>query len=405
MSRAAVPEFIVPGALALFLGLTGCSERAADEVETFEAARDSFRITLVSKGQLQAAESTPIMPPPGNRAPRTIRWLAPNFSWVEQGEVVAQFDISDAERQANTAGLEIDKVDLEVVGKQRELDRLLAELGNELELVDIEKLMADQFAVENELAYSRFEIIDAMRDKALLTYKSGHLEGKKDNYSDRQGAEVAVLSAQRATQESKLQEQQTMLDNRAVFAPHDGYFVIEETWWGQRVDVGSTVYSGNKFASIPNLNDMEAQIFVLESEAVGLAVGQPVDIVMDAFPDRPLTGSIKTISATAAPIERDNPVKYFSVTVSLDQADPEWITPGGIVTASIRISEVEATIAIPNQSLFREDEKDWVLLKQGKELIRHQVELGLRGPNRSEVVDGLQPGDRIALFPPAEIAL
>ena len=77
-----------------------------------------------------------------------------------------------------------------------------------------------------------------MRDQALLDYKSEHLEGKKGTYSDRQEAEVAVLEAQRSTQESKFQEQQGLLENQEVLAPHDGFFVIEERWYGQRIDVG-----------------------------------------------------------------------------------------------------------------------------------------------------------------------
>ena len=44
--------------------------------------------------------------PPGNRAPRTIEWLAPNFSWVSEGDVVARFDVSGAEREADAAGAE-----------------------------------------------------------------------------------------------------------------------------------------------------------------------------------------------------------------------------------------------------------------------------------------------------------
>jgi multidrug efflux pump subunit AcrA (membrane-fusion protein) len=380
--------------------LSACSGGGASDVETFTVQPEAFTISLVTKGELKAARSTPIMPPPGSRAPRTIRWLAPNFSWVRQGEVVANFDVSAAEREASASGLEINKVDLQVMGKQRELERQLAELGNDLELVDIEKIMADQFTVDNELAYSRFEIIDAMRDKALLDYRSGHLEGKKDSYSDRQGAEVAVLSAQRSTQESMLEEQQTMLDNREVRAPHDGYFVIEERWDGQRMDVGSTVFAGSKFASIPNLADMEAELQVLETEAVGLAPGQKAQIVIDAFPDQPLTGTLRSVSATAAPIERDSPVKYFTVTVGLDQADPEWITPGAIVSAVILIDRVDEAIAVPNQSLYRKDDSDWVMIRRGDRLERRDVQLGLRGPNRSQVVAGLNPGDEVALFLP-----
>jgi len=382
--------------------ISACGVRDGVDVETLQIESGEFVISLITQGELRAAESTPIMPPPGSRNPRTIQWLAADNSWVKENDVIARFDVTDAERQADSAGIEVDKVDLQVVSKHRELDRLLTELGNQKDLVDIEKLMADEFAIDNELAYSRFEIIDAMRNKELLDYRAGHLEDKKGNYSDRQGAEVAVLQAQRETQESKLQEQHTLLDNRLVRAPHDGYFVLEKNWHGQHSDIGSTVFSGNKFASIPNLQKMEAVLNVLETEAVGLANGQTATVVIDAFPDRPLQGSISSISATAAPIERESPVKYFTVIVTLEQADPDWIKPGAIVSAEIRINQLSDAIAIPNQALFQKDSSNWVLLRQGKKLVHRPVTLGLRGANRSQVVAGLEAGDEIALFPPPQ---
>jgi HlyD family secretion protein len=386
--------------ILLALACVACRPSETSQVELLTIAPGNFIISLITQGELRAAESTPIMPPQGSRNPRTIQWLAADNSWVKAGEVITRFDVSDAERQADVAGLEVDKVDLQVVGKQRELDRLLTELGNQMELVDIEKIMADEFAIENELAYSRFEIIDAMRNKELLDYRSGHLENKKDNYSDRQGAEVAVLEAQRATQESKLQEQNTLLENQLVRAPHDGYFVLEKNWFGLHSDVGSTVFPGSKFASIPNLGKMEAVLNVLETEAVGLATGQSATVVIDAFQDRKLEGTVSSISATASPIERESPVKYFTVVVSLDEADPQWIKPGAIVTAEIRINELNDTIAIPNQALFQKDDSNWVLLNKRGKLEHQTVQLGVRGANRSQVVAGLEPGDEIALFPP-----
>ncbi|HKX55276.1 MAG TPA: efflux RND transporter periplasmic adaptor subunit, partial [Xanthomonadales bacterium] len=368
-------KWVIP---TLCLLLCACGNPDEEEVETLRIKRGEFLIPLQTQGELRAAESTPIMPPQGSRNPRTIQWLAPDNSWVTAGEVVARFDISAAEREASSVGIEVDKVDLQVVGKQRELERLLGELGNQMELVDIEKVMADEFAIDNELAYSRFEIIDAMRNKELLDYRSGHLEDKKDNYSDRQGAEVAVLEAQRATQESKLQEQHTLLETQLVKAPHDGYFVLEKNWFGQHADVGSTVFAGSKFASIPNLQKMEAVLNVLETEAVGLAVGQSAQVIIDAFPERVLNGKLSSISATAAPIERDSPVKYFTVVVTLEEADPEWIKAGSIVRAEIFINQLVDTIVIPNQAVFQKDSNNWVLLQQGNELVQRTVKLGMR---------------------------
>lgn len=380
--------------------LSSCNSDPGIEVETLRVKTDDFVISLVATGELRAAESTAIKPPQGNQEPRTISWMVPNHSAVKQGEVIARFDASEAEQGALRTGIELTKVGIQVTSKQRELERLLSELGNELDIVDLEKIMAEQFSVEDTLAYSRFEIIDAMRDKKLLEYRSGHLEGKKDTYSDRQNAELEVLDAMRATQDIESREHQLQIEHSEVRAPHDGFFVYEKNWWGQPLDVGSSVFPGNSIARIPNLENMEAVLNVLETEAVGLAPGQRVDLVIDAFPDRPLTGLIKTISATAAPIARDVPVKFFTVTVSLNESDPEWITSDAQVSAEIHINRIEDTIAVPNQALFLDEAGDWVLVGNGKDFEKRTVILGLRGANRSQVVAGLETGDEIALYPP-----
>jgi multidrug efflux pump subunit AcrA (membrane-fusion protein) len=387
--------------VTLILLLSACGPGPAEQVETLRVSKEDFDISLLAKGELRAAESTPIKPPPGSTNPRTISWLAPNYSAVRKGQVIARFDVSNAEQEATKTGIELTKVDIQVMAKQRELERLLSELGHELELVDIEKLMAEKFVVEDTLAYSRLEIIDATRNKELLDYRSGHLENKKGDYSEKQNAEIEVLDAVRATQESKNLEHRQQIEQAEVLAPHDGFLVYEKTWWGQQVDIGSTVFPGNKIASIPNLDNMEAVLRVLETEAVGLAEGQKVDLKIDAFPDRPLNGKISSISATAAPINRESPVKYFTVTVALEKADPDWITPEAQVTAVIHINRVEDTIAIPNQALFQDAAGDWVLIRDGNSLERRKVTLGLRDANRSQVTSGLESGDEIALYPPA----
>lgn len=388
-------------ALITCLILIACGQSDADKVETVVVGSGLFEIILRAEGELRAAESTPIKPPLGSRHPRTIEWMVPDNSWVTKGDVVARFDASSARRGTRDVGIELSKVDIQVMAKQRELQRQLGELGNELELVDIEKIMADKFSIDSELAYSRHEIIDAMRDKQLLDYRSGHLEGKKGTYRDREGAEVAVLNAARATQESKYQEHQTQLDNSEIRAPHDGFFVYEKTWFGQKIDVGSTVFPGNKIASIPNLEKMEAVLHVLETESVGIVENQAAVVIIDAFPDRPLSGTISKISATASPIERDSPVKYFKVTISLDKADPDWITPESQVAASIAISRIEDTIFVPNQSIFSDGSGDWVFVRKGGGLEKQEIELGLRGANRSQIISGLEKGTEIALFPPS----
>jgi HlyD family secretion protein len=393
-------RLVLTGCILLFL--MACSPGGKVQVETLRIDESLFVISLLADGELQAKESTSIMPPAGSRKPRTISWLAPNFGAVKKGDLVARFDVSDAERGALESGIELTKVDLQVLTKERELERLLSELGGELNIIDFEKVIAEQFAIEDTLAYSRFEIIDATLDRELLDYRTGHLEDKKDTYNSRQSAEIDVLDAVRATRESESAQHQRLLDHSEVRAPHDGFIVYEKNWWGLQTDVGTTVFPGNKIASIPKLDKIEAKLLVQETEAVGLAAGQKVDLTIDAYPGRPLTGSVSSISATAAPIEKDNPVKYFTVVVSLDQADPQWITPGAQVKAEIHISRIDNTIAIPNQALFQKAGEDWVLTLDGNDFDKRKVTLGIRGANRSQITSGLQSGDEIALYPPEE---
>ena len=388
--------------LTLILALAACGQTSKVGVETVTVGSGLFEITLHADGELQAVEATPIKPPPGSRNPRTIEWLVPDNSWVSKGQIVARFDASLAERGVQDVGIELSKVDIQVLAKQRELERLLGELGNELDLVDIEKVMADEFSFENELAYSRYEIIDAMRDKELLDYRSGHLEGKKDTYRDREGAEEAVLNAARKTQESKYQEHKSLLDNSEVRAPHDGFFVYEKSWFGQKLDVGSTVFPGNKIATIPNLDKMEAVLHVLETEAIGVTEGQFAQVIIDAYPDKPLSGKVSYVSATASPIARDIPVKFFTVTVALNEADPEWIKPESMVSAVIAIDRIENTIFIPNQAIFSDGSGDWVFVRKGRDLVRREIQLGLRGANRSQIVSGLEKDAEVALYMPGE---
>lgn len=386
--------------VSLGLLIAGCDQAGREKVEMVSVGSGLFEINLHADGELRAAESTPIKPPPGSRNPRTIEWMVPDNSWVTRGQKVARFDSTLAERGTQDVGIELSKVDIQMMAKQRELQRLLGELGNELELVDVEKIMAEEFSFDNVLAYSRYEIIDAMRDKELLDYRSSHLEGKKGTYRDRSGAEEAVLMAARETQESQFSEHKLQLDHSEILAPHDGFFVYDKTWFGQKIDVGSTVFPGNKIATIPNLDKMEAELHVLETEAVGIAEGQAAVVTIDAYPGRPLNGTVTNISATATAIARDVPVKFFTVTVALDDADPQWIKPESVVSAVIAVARIGNTIFVPNQAIFSDGSGDWVLVRKGGELVKQEIQLGLRGANRSQIISGLEKNSKIALFPP-----
>ena len=54
------------------LFLAACNGGVDNGVEMLRVSPDEFVISLIAKGELRAAESTPIRPPQGSHDPRTI---------------------------------------------------------------------------------------------------------------------------------------------------------------------------------------------------------------------------------------------------------------------------------------------------------------------------------------------
>ncbi len=385
--------------------LSACGE-SSQEIPTLAISQDDLTITLLADGELKAVSATPIAPGGGGRGGRrggqrqTLAWIAPNHTVVKTGDVVARFDPSGFQREVADAEFELMKLSLNLTDKGRELDEALLELGNQGELVEIERDMADQFNIDNDLLYSRLEMIDNLRDEAFLDAKADHLDKKGDHYETKTEAERAVLSSQQQTQQVKLRRSQEGLDAIEVLAPHDGVLVYEKNWGGQEPRVGQQVFPGAKLATLPDLSKMKAVLYVPEAEATGLTKDLPVTVVLEAYTDRPVSGQITGVSHKAQPRERDNPVKYFTVDVLLDQSDPAWLRPGQRVSAMIEVAKAPGALAVPNQSIFQDDKQTWVYRKTTGGFERQLIEIGLRGPSRSQITSGVNEGDRIALVEP-----
>jgi len=147
---------------------------------------------------------------------------------------------------------------------------------------------------------------------------------------------------------------------------------------------------------------MEAKLHVLESEAIGLAVEQPVDVRLDSAPQRIFAGRIKSIGQLAAPREKDSPVKYFEFIVALTEVDSRLMRSGSAVSARVQVADVESALVVPNQAIYSDVEASWVyVLDRSGKAVRRKVQTGRRSATRTEVVSGLSAGERVALVQPA----
>jgi multidrug efflux pump subunit AcrA (membrane-fusion protein) len=188
-----------------------------------------------------------------------------------------------------------------------------------------------------------------------------------------------------------------------VRAPYDGVLVLKRDFRGDPVRVGDTVWSGQPLADIPNLSEMEAEVFVLEADAGGLAPGKPAEVTLESQPGVVYPAEIRRVDALAKPRLRGSPVQYFAVVLKLARTDPRVMKPGQRVRAVLLLDDRPGALAVPRQAVFEREGKLVVYRRQrgpkgGFEPV--PVELGPSGAGRVVVEKGIAPGDVLALADP-----
>ena len=118
-----------------------------------------------------------------------------------------------------------------------------------------------------------------------------------DVNSSQQTAQAAQF--QLKSSEASLKELRTNLNKTSIYAPASGVVSKLNIEKGERV-VGTAQMSGTEIMRIANLSAMEVQCDVSENDILRVAVGNEVDIEVDAFSGRKFKGRVSEIANTAS---------------------------------------------------------------------------------------------------------
>ena len=396
-----IPSYVVFFLLGVLLLVYGCSKNYSQSVLTMHVTKSDIRFIIPAKGELISARETPINAPMGNFGNLTLAWLKEENSVVKKGDVVARFDGSSHEIQLEKSMIELQKNNLTKSNTERQLEQNQYTIQQQSSVVDEEMAVAERFTVDDLMVYSKNEIIDQMLNKEYLESKRSYLYWRKDFQVDQSTAELELLNLRGQAHEESVSLNNLALDNLEVNAPENGIFIYAKNWRGEKIRPGEAMWPGSKIASIPSLAEMNGKIYVLESEAAGLQSGQSVEMVLDAFPDRPFSGVVESVASIAASRSVNSPIKYFEVQVKISKTDPDFMKPGQKLTAEILVADEKETISVPNQAIFKSGENRWVYQKNGNKFIQKSIEVGIRSLTSTQVLSGLAEGDEIALMKPS----
>jgi len=387
---------------ALFVLITACEEEQTS-VPTYEVSEREFKISVSAFGEIEAAEAQKIASP-GNQ-PMILEWLAPENSIVQAGQVIARFDAQRILKDSRDEELEMLKLQQDMTKNNAIQTQQQKDIESDQTFVKHEFAFVDRFAIDDLRIYSQLEIIDTLQNRDFLEAKDDFLEWKESSIDQQHASESAVLNIRNFGHAAKYDRYQQALSKLEVVAPYSGLLIYEKDRRGEKPSVGQTVFPGRAIANIPNLDNMQARIFVLANDAIDLALEQTVKIRLDAFPGRVFSGKINNVAGFPRSIERGNPVTYYEITVTLDVQDKQLMRPGRKITAQIEVKKPEMTIVVPLQAIHHDEGESYVYLKLDSEFSRSEVISGRKNQYVVEITTGVTTGDVIALSTPESVAV
>ncbi|MGB5491985.1 MAG: efflux RND transporter periplasmic adaptor subunit [Woeseiaceae bacterium] len=393
------PGVVTFFAACLIVAACGSSESTLPSVE---AEINDTEFQVAARGELIASESLPIALPGSIRMAFNIAWMAPEFSEIRAGDVIARFDDVQIRLDKEETSLNVAKSEFKLADTERSGELERTRIDHEALRVDGERDLSETFAAVDPRLFSRNEIIDALSDLEYLEVEAAFLDWQFETFDQRTQAEKNLIRAEQQGELTKLEKQQTALGMMELRSPADGTFVYARTPWGEKLGKGKTVFPGRPIGLLPVRGKVKARLFVPESDAVGLQIGQLVRFRLDSATDREFTARVDTLSPVASPRNRTDPQKFFSVDAIVDEVDADLMRVGSRLRGEVVTGEISGGIVIPAQAVYGEAGNTYVFVENGRSSERREVTLGQRSPDLVEVTNGLEEGERVNLVLPAD---
>ncbi|MFQ5638524.1 MAG: efflux RND transporter periplasmic adaptor subunit [bacterium] len=395
-------KHFIRGAFCLFACLA-CGSSSDTPIETGKVTRGDFLVSVIETGELEAVNSQTISAPmiPWNLGGLKISKLVEDGKQVEKDEVLADFDktevqknLDDAKAALEIALAEVRKALATQASEIEELQSNLkkSELQKRISQLELQKagFEADIRKKEMELDLQKADIALAKARQEITNKKKVHRE------------ELSKLHLKVKQERTKVEEAEETLAKLTVRAPSPGIAILKKNWnTGNKIQVDEEVWRGQPLIGLPDLSLLQAMAQVNEVDISKIDTSLQAVIKLDAFPDTSFAGTVSDVAVLARNKERDSKVKIFDVTILLSEKD-STLMPGMTVSCEIIVNKIPDTLFVPLDALFKLDGETVVYLRKGDDFKPRAVTTGAENDDYVVIVQGLQPGDEIALIDPTQ---
>ena len=370
-------------ALAAIFALSGCSKEAAQARSREDAARpvkveaikqESVRRTVEVVGTLAAVDEVTIS---SEAEGRVSRLLADLGDRVTAGQPLIELDREKPQYNFDQ--------------QKAALARTLAKYGAAdtqhlppiEQTPDVQKAQAE--LVQAKQGYQRADELHKRQlvPKQTLDDADAMLRSKQASYdSSLQNARNLRADIDASEAAMKLAERQ--LRDTSIKAPFDGYVQKRLVNMGEYVKVQTPVMA------VVRVDPLKVIAEIPEKMAPWIQTGEPVELSVDAYPDKTFTGKLSRISPAVNTATRAFP---FEALVPNAQAT---LKPGTFARVRINSSKVDQVLTVSYSALQYRYGVNRVFVVNGDTATAKEVKVGERFGDRIEVLSGVNAGDTVA---------
>ena len=334
---------VAAGVIALAAGGTWwyTQKQAASDVQ--------YRTSKIERGSLQATVSASGMVNPvtqvsvGTQVSGQIKELYVDFnSEVKAGQLIALIDPETFEYRVRAAQADVDSTRAQVLTAQANLASSRAQVSRaKLDLGEAQRdLERQQSLVEKQF------VTQSVADKArALAASSAESVKVAEAQLAVTAAQIKSAEAAVAQRESTLAQARIDLARTKITSPVNGIIIKRSIEKGQTV--AASLSSPELFVIAQNLQDMQVDASIDESDVGKIRTGQKTTFTVDAFAGQTFEGEVRQVRKAAQTVA--NVVTYVAV-IGFSNAGGRLL-PG--MTANVRVvtEARENVLKVPNAAL------------------------------------------------------
>jgi HlyD family secretion protein len=198
-------------------------------------------------------------------------------------------------------------------------------------------------------------------------------------------AEAAINEGQKAfvAAEKTLEYHRARLADTEISAPFDGLIV------GRHRDRGDVVVPGSSILTLISTDVLWISAWVDETEMSRLKEGQPARVIFRSEPGRCFPGSVVRLGR-----EADRETREFLVDVRVLELPTNWAV-GQRAEVYLETERKDGAALLDAKYVVRRGERVGAFVDQHGRAEWRSLSLGLRSPDKVEVVRGLQSGETV----------